>query len=36
MLTPDDELACALSGGVLRPGRDSVPGGLAQVLGSIP
>ena len=36
VLTPDDELACALLGHVLRPGRGSVLGGLVEVLGSGP
>ena len=36
VLTPDDELACALFGHVLRPGRGSVLGGLVEVLGSGP
>lgn len=32
VLTPDDELACALFAHVLRPGRTSVLGGVAEAL----
>ncbi|SSC21511.1 Hypothetical protein KLENKIAIHU_80, partial [Klenkia terrae] len=36
VLTPDDELACALLAHVLRPGRDSVLGNLAELLNGFP
>ena len=36
VLTPDDELACALFAHVLRPGRDSVLGGLPELLNGVP